>query len=125
MGALTLAATIPLQAAGTSTQFACVRRVMVDFIGTAEDFDADFDTVISEIRRRSGRDVNVPDHRLKNIRKDATGATIDPNKRTRECSMEYYSHMDNDMLRDIAQQYALTAVRFGYIHGYVPALQAA
>ena len=99
--------------------------MMVDYIGTAEDLDFDFKTVISEIRRRSGRDVEIPDLRPHNVRSDATtGKPIDPNKRARECSMEHYPHMDKDILRDIAQQYALTAVRFGYINGYVPQLQA-
>lgn len=94
---------------------------MADFIGTAESFDVDFTTVLHEIRRRSGHDIKVPDLTPKNIRRDAsTGEWIDPNKRARECSMEHFPHMDKTMLRDITQQYALTALRFGYIHGFVP-----
>ena len=96
---------------------------MVDFIGTAETFNADFTTVLAEIRRRSGRELSIPNLKPKNQLKDADGKEIDPNKRARECSMDYYPHINKDMLRDIAHQFALTAIRFGYIHGYVPQLQ--
>lgn len=96
---------------------------MTDFIGTAENFDRDFRTVMAEINRRSHYNITIPDIKANNMARTAEGAFIDPNEAVRKCTMDKYPHMNEQILRDISVQYALDAVRFGYINGYVAQIQ--
>lgn len=106
-----------------SSTSGAVRRSVADFVGTAETFHDDFRTVIAEINRRAGLNVTVGTMKRRNTR-PAPGSDPDgSDQATRQCSMGDFPHMDEEVVRDIALQYALDAVRFGYIRGYVPQLQ--
>jgi hypothetical protein len=90
-------------------------RWMVDFWGTSENFQADWETVVREINGRMNTNktaAQVPVVNKQGVYKSG----ILPDPLTAEpCSLDRYQHIDAAAARGIGLQYSMDAVRFGYL----------
>lgn len=94
-------------------------RWMIDWVGTAENFDADWKRVVEEVNRRTAANVTAVTVGVTNARGALRGAmaaasTLVPVKPA-PCSMAQYSHMTAADTRNIGLQFSVDAVVFGYL----------
>lgn len=88
---------------------------LVDWWGTSENFDADWQGIVAEIGRRAGEPtLRAETGGVANAR-TSWAADAAPASSSEACSLERYAHLDAAAVRAIGLQYSMDAVRFGYL----------